>query len=143
MHFITILGLAAAITSPLASGAVTPLASTLAHPLPPPPLPPPPVAPRLASAGALVRNDDVPEDLVIPDTYIIRYKPSLDVLRRLQHEEDVDRMAKEGQKRGIFNRFDIPGLQGYVAEVSPSELKNLTECDLVSACEAFPGAPRR
>jgi hypothetical protein len=135
MHFITILGLATAITSPLASGAVTPLA--LAHPLLPPPLP---VAPRLASAGALVKNNDVPEDLVIPDTYIVRYKPSLDILRRLQHEEDVDSMAKKGQKRGIFDRFDNPGVQGYAAEISPSELKNLTECDLVSVCEAFSGA---
>ncbi|EAQ83682.1 hypothetical protein CHGG_10086 [Chaetomium globosum CBS 148.51] len=126
MHFFAIVGLAAAIASPLASGAVTPPAPNLARP----PLPPIPVRPRSASAVVLAKNNEVPEDLVIPDTYIIRYKPSLDVLRRLQHEEDIDRMAKKDEKRGIFDRFDIPGLQGYVAEISPSELKNLTECDL-------------
>ncbi|KAH6623127.1 peptidase S8/S53 domain-containing protein [Chaetomium tenue] len=130
MHFFTIVGLAAAIASPLASGAVTPPAPNLRQP----PLPIP-ANPRSASAVVLARNNEVPEDLVIPDTYIIRYKPSLDVLRRLQHEEDVDRMAKNDAKRGIFDKFDIPGLQGYAAEISPSELKNLTECELIDLIE--------
>ncbi|KAH6847800.1 serine protease [Chaetomium sp. MPI-CAGE-AT-0009] len=107
MHFITLLGLATSIASPI------------------------------ASAVAPIRNDGVSEDLVIPDTYIVRYKPktSIDVSGIIKHEAYVDDMAKKAHKKGIFNRFDIPGLQGYVAEISPAELSNLTASELIDYVE--------
>ncbi|KAK3293135.1 serine protease [Chaetomium fimeti] len=64
-----------------------------------------------------------------------RYKTNIDVVGRIQHEMDIDDMAKKAHKRGIFDRFDIPGLQGYVAEISPSELGNLTACELIDHVE--------
>jgi len=93
------------------------------------------VAFPLASAVAPIRNDGVLAELVIPNTYIVKYKANGDVLGRTEHEEDVDSRAKNASMRGIFDKFDVPGLQGYVAEISPSELGNLTACDLIEFIE--------
>jgi hypothetical protein len=93
------------------------------------------IALPLASATAPIKNDGVLAELVIPDTYIVKYKADVDILGRKKHEEDVASWARLASKKGIFDKFDVPGLQGYVAEISPSELVNLTACDLVRRCQ--------
>jgi subtilisin family serine protease len=79
----------------------------------------------LTAALAPIKNEGVLADLVIPDTYIVKYKPSADILGCKDHEKDVDARAKKANRKGIVGNFDMPGLQGYIAEISPSELADL------------------
>ena len=85
----------------------------------------------LSLAAAPIKNDGVLASLIIPDTYIITYKAGADAARRKQHEEDVHSRAKNASKQGMIDTFDIPGLQGYVAEIPPGELDTLRSSDLV------------
>jgi hypothetical protein len=80
---------------------------------------------------AVIKNDGVLADLVIPDTYIIKYKATVNATVRKKHEEDVDSKSKKASMRGIFDSFDVPGLQGYAAEIPQSELNELMQSDLV------------
>jgi hypothetical protein len=73
----------------------------------------------LTAALAPIKNEGVLADLVIPDTYIVKYKPSADILGCKDHEKDVDARAKKANRKGIVGNFDMPGLQGYIAEISP------------------------
>jgi hypothetical protein len=91
----------------------------------------------LVLGAAPIKNDGLIADLLIPDTYIVKYKTNVDSIRRTAHEEDIDSRARNASRRGIFDKFNIPGLQGYAAEVPPSELILLTDCDLVG----FPFSP--
>ena len=79
----------------------------------------------LAAAVAPIKNEGVLASLVIPDTYIVKYKASADILGCKDHEKDVDARAKKANKKGILGNFNMPGLQGYIAEISPSELADL------------------
>ena len=85
----------------------------------------------LSLAAAPIENDGVLASLIIPDTYIVTYKADADAARRKQHEEDVDSRARNASKQGMIDTFDIPGLQGYVAEIPPGELDTLRNSDLV------------
>ncbi len=85
----------------------------------------------LTIAAAPIKNDGVLASLIIPDTYIVKYKADADVAKRKQHEKDVHGRARNASKQGIFDTFNIPGLQGYVAEISPSDLDALRNSDLV------------
>lgn len=100
------------------------------------------ISPPLALGAAPIKNDGLLADLLIPDTYIVKYKSDVDYIRRKGHEEDVDGKARNANRKGIFDKFNIPGLQGYVAEVPPSELMLLTNCDLVSSSFSSP-LPKR
>jgi hypothetical protein len=86
----------------------------------------------LALSAAPIKNDGLLADLLVPDTYIVKYKSNVDAIKRKGHEEDIDNRARNASRRGIFDKFTLPGLQGYVAEVPPSQLILLTDCDLVS-----------
>lgn len=85
-----------------------------------------------ALGAAPIKNDGLVADLLIPDTYIVKYKSNVDSISRKGHEEDVNGRARNASRKGIFDKLNIPGLQGYVAEFPPSELTLLTDCDLVS-----------
>jgi hypothetical protein len=87
-----------------------------------------PVAP---SVLASILNSGAPSDSIIPDRYIVRYRSDIDADRRRLHEIDVDEKARNANKLGIVDRFDIPGLQGYVVEMPSSELDILKACNLV------------
>ncbi|KAG7285005.1 hypothetical protein NEMBOFW57_009623 [Staphylotrichum longicolle] len=89
----------------------------------------------LALGAAPIKNDGLLADLLIPDTYIVKYKPNVGSIRRKSHEEDIDGKARNASRKGIFDKFTIPGLQGYVAEIPPSELILLTDCDLIDYIE--------
>ncbi len=85
----------------------------------------------LTLAAAPIKNDGVLASLIIPDTYIVKYKADADAARRKQHESDVHGRARNASKQGIFDTFNIPGLQGYVAEIPPADLDALRNSDLV------------
>ncbi|KAK4155997.1 serine protease [Chaetomidium leptoderma] len=89
----------------------------------------------LAPAAAPIKNHGVSDDIVIPDTYIVKYKAHVDAIKIKDHEDDFDDRARKANKKGIFDRFNVLGLQGYIAEIPRSELSNLTESDLVKPIE--------
>ncbi|AEO59624.1 serine protease [Thermothelomyces thermophilus ATCC 42464] len=87
------------------------------------------------SAVAPIRNDRVLDELVVPDTYIVKYKNGIDTLGRNEHEKDVNSRARKGSRRGILGRFDVAGLRGYVAELSTLDLDTLASFDLIDYIE--------
>lgn len=91
------------------------------------------IAVPLTLAAALVVNDQVPAGLVVPDQYIVAYKADVPPSRRKSHEDEFDGRARKGNMLGLRHRIDMPSLQGYVIQLPISELKALSECDLVSA----------
>ncbi|KAK4101159.1 subtilisin-like protein [Parathielavia hyrcaniae] len=95
------------------------------------------VALPLGSALSLIQNEglSVSVDLVIPDTYIVKYKAAVNAASKKEHEDTVDGNCKKHKKRGILHTFDILGLQGYVAEISALELVELLVSDLIEYVE--------
>ncbi|GAB1318031.1 Subtilisin-like protease 9 [Madurella fahalii] len=89
----------------------------------------------LALAAALLENDQVPPELVVPDQYIVAYKADVVPSKRKDHEDDFDSRARKGNMLGLLGRIDIPGLQGYVIQMPSSEVKALSECDLIDYIE--------
>lgn len=92
-------------------------------------------SPRAISAAAIV-NHGAPGALLVPDRYIVMYKPEAPLHQRKDHEDEFHSRAKRGSMRGLINRFDIPGLQGYVIEISSSELKALVKSECVGSTKA-------
>ncbi|KAK1760394.1 peptidase S8/S53 domain-containing protein [Echria macrotheca] len=94
------------------------------------------VAAPLVLADAPITNQDISADLIIKDSYIVKYKDGADPARRKKHEDAVDKKAKAGRKKGVTQRIDIAGgLQGYVVEIGESDLKDVTSSDLVEYLE--------
>ncbi|KAL2174084.1 serine protease [Thermothelomyces heterothallicus CBS 202.75] len=89
----------------------------------------------VTSAVAPIRNDRVLDELVVPDTYIVKYKNGIDTLGRNKHENDVNSRARKGSRRGILGRFDVAGLRGYVAQLSALDLDTLASFDLIDYIE--------
>lgn len=88
----------------------------------------------LVLATVPILNNDVSPDRVIPNRYIVKYKDAVASKGPAQerHERAVHHAGRAGSMRGILDTFALPGLRGYIVEISPTELQNLTESDLVS-----------
>lgn len=86
----------------------------------------------LSLGQAKVQNVNVEPELVVPNTYIIKYKPGVSSSRKAKHEEIIHEKARSKGKEGVVDNIDLDGFKGYVAEIPSSELKAITDSDLVS-----------
>lgn len=71
-------------------------------------------------------------DLVVPNSYIIKYKPRASSSSKRKHEDFIHKKAKSKGKEGIVENIDLDGFKGYVAEIPSSELQEVIDSDLVS-----------
>ncbi|KAL2192942.1 serine protease [Corynascus similis CBS 632.67] len=83
----------------------------------------------VASALAPIRNAGVLEELVVPDTYIIKYKANVNAQWKDDHEQRIASTAINGGGRGVLETFNVLGLQGYIAKMSASDLDHLRDND--------------
>ncbi|KAG5665052.1 hypothetical protein KAF25_008786 [Fusarium avenaceum] len=89
----------------------------------------------LSLGQAKVQNVDVEPELVVPNSYIIKYKPGVSSSRKAKHEEIVHEKARSKGKEGVVDNIDLDGFKGYVAEIPSSELQAITDSDLVDYVE--------
>lgn len=92
----------------------------------------------LTLAQVKVQNANVEPELVVPNSYIIKYKPKLSSSSKKKHEEFIHKKAKSKGKEGIVENIDLDGFKGYVAEIPSSELQEVMDSDLASSSELQP-----
>ncbi|CCT67998.1 probable endopeptidase K [Fusarium fujikuroi IMI 58289] len=90
---------------------------------------------RLTLAQVKVQNANIEPELVVPDSYIIKYKPKVSSSSKKKHEEVIHKKAKSKGKEGIVENIDLDGFKGYVAEIPSSELREVIDSDLVDYIE--------
>ncbi|KAF5668790.1 alkaline protease 1 [Fusarium denticulatum] len=86
-------------------------------------------------AQVKVQNGDVEPQLVVPNSYIIKYKPKASSSSKKKHEEVIHKKAKSKGKEGIVKNIDLDGFKGYVAEIPSSELHEVIDSDLIDYVE--------
>ncbi|KAF5250683.1 hypothetical protein FANTH_4126 [Fusarium anthophilum] len=86
-------------------------------------------------AQAKVQNANVEPELVVPNSYIIKYKSKASSSSKKKHEEVIHKKAKSKGKEGIVDNIDLDGFKGYVAEIPSSELQEVMDSDLVDYIE--------
>ncbi|KAF4432691.1 putative endopeptidase K [Fusarium austroafricanum] len=89
----------------------------------------------LVIGQAVIKNDGVDSKEVVPDSYIITYKPSVKASTKKKHEEAITKSAKKKGKEGVVSNVNLDSFQGYIAEIPPSELKQVVDSDLVAYIE--------
>ncbi|KAK4185640.1 peptidase S8/S53 domain-containing protein [Podospora australis] len=89
----------------------------------------------LALAAVPIANDGISADVVVPDKFIIKYKTNVDAARKKKHQNDLTAKAKKKNKKGVTDTIDIAGLSGYIAELSPSELNDIKNSDIIEYIE--------
>ncbi|KAF5567568.1 endopeptidase K [Fusarium phyllophilum] len=89
----------------------------------------------LTVAQVKVQNADLEPQLVVPNSYIIKYKPKASSSSKKKHEDAVHKKAKSKGKEGIVENIDLDGFKGYVAEIPSSELQQVIDSDLVDYIE--------
>lgn len=85
----------------------------------------------LGLAGAPIKNDGISADILVPDTYIVTYKSGADSADKKRHQDSITKKAKKKNKKGVVDTINLDGLQGYVAEIPNTELKDIIDSDLV------------
>ncbi|KAG5745041.1 hypothetical protein H9Q70_012266 [Fusarium xylarioides] len=86
-------------------------------------------------AQVKVQNADIEPQLVVPNSYIIKYKSKASSSSKKKHEDAVHKKAKSKGKEGIVENIDLDGFKGYVAEIPSSELQPVIDSDLVDYIE--------
>jgi hypothetical protein len=86
----------------------------------------------LSLGQAKVQNANIEPELVVPNSYIIKYKPGVSSRSKINHEAAIHKKAKSKGKVGVVDNIDLNGFKGYVAEIPTSELKAVIDSDLVS-----------
>ncbi|KAF4439139.1 endopeptidase K [Fusarium acutatum] len=89
----------------------------------------------LTLAQVKVQNADIEPQLVVPNSYIIKYKSKASSGNKKKHEESIHKKAKSKGKEGIVENIDLDGFKGYVAEIPSSELQEVIDSDLVDYIE--------
>ncbi|KAH6999385.1 peptidase S8/S53 domain-containing protein [Ilyonectria destructans] len=89
----------------------------------------------LALAAAPIKNDGISADIVVPDKYIVTYKTGTDATERKNHENGITKKAKKKNKKGVVDTIDVGGLHAYVVEIPPSEVKDITNSNLIEYIE--------
>ncbi|KAH7137708.1 peptidase S8/S53 domain-containing protein [Dactylonectria macrodidyma] len=89
----------------------------------------------LAVADAPIKNSDISADIVVPNKYIVTYKAGTDSTERKTHEGFITKKAKQKNKKGVVDTISIGKFQGYVVEIPPSELQDITKSKLVDYVE--------
>lgn len=87
----------------------------------------------LALSQAIIKNSGVDSAAVVPDSYIVMYKPNMKSGSKQKHEHTITSKAKTKGKEGVIENINLGGFQGYIAEIPASELKDVINSDLVSA----------
>ncbi|EWZ29065.1 peptidase S8/S53 domain-containing protein [Fusarium oxysporum Fo47] len=80
-------------------------------------------------------NQNIDDELVVPNSYIIIYKSSVTPSDRKKHEEAITKKAKSNGKEGIIETIEPDGFKGYIAKMTSSELKDVVNSDLVASIE--------
>ncbi|KAF5712461.1 putative endopeptidase K [Fusarium globosum] len=89
----------------------------------------------LTLAQLKVQNANVEPQLVVPNSYIIKYKSKASSISKKKHEEVIHKKSKSKGKEGIVDNIDLDGFKGYVAEIPSSELQEVIDSDLVDYIE--------
>ncbi|WZH49470.1 peptidase S8/S53 domain-containing protein [Fusarium acuminatum] len=89
----------------------------------------------LSLGQAKVQNANIEPQLVVPNSYIIKYKPGVSSSSKVKHEELIHKKARSKGKEGVVDNIDLDGFKGYVAQIPLSELKTITDSDLVDYVE--------
>ncbi|KAM5350432.1 hypothetical protein ACJ41O_006937 [Fusarium nematophilum] len=89
----------------------------------------------LTLAVAPIRNADLSAELTVPNKYIVTYKTGTSSGSRKKHEQDITKQAKKKNKKGVVDDINLGALQGYIVEISPSELTDIVNSDLVDYIE--------
>ncbi|KAF9771208.1 hypothetical protein IL306_011161 [Fusarium sp. DS 682] len=89
----------------------------------------------LALSQAIIKNSGVSSAAVVPDSYIIMYKPNMKSSSKKEHEQTITAKAKSKGKEGIIDNINLSSFQGYIAEIPASELKDVINSDLVAYIE--------
>ncbi|KAI9172631.1 putative oryzin precursor [Paramyrothecium foliicola] len=89
----------------------------------------------LVLAGAPIKNDGISADILVPDTYIVTYKAEAKPADIKKHQDAITKKSKKKSKKGVIEAINLDGLQGYVAEVPPSELNEIVDSKLVAYIE--------
>ncbi|KAF5234463.1 hypothetical protein BFJ70_g13511, partial [Fusarium oxysporum] len=84
----------------------------------------------LTLAQAKVQNANIEPELVVPNSYIIKYKSKASSSSKKKHEKAIHKKAKSKGKEGIVDNIDLDGFKGYVAEIPSSELQEVIDSDL-------------
>ncbi|KAK3987322.1 peptidase S8/S53 domain-containing protein [Cladorrhinum sp. PSN332] len=84
-------------------------------------------------AQAKVANDNVSAAVVVPDSYIVKFKPNADAAKKKKYTDNIN--SKKGKKKGVVESISVDGFEAAVVEVPASELKTLLESDLVEFVE--------
>ncbi|KAG7427097.1 Subtilisin-like protease 1 [Fusarium oxysporum f. sp. raphani] len=92
----------------------------------------------LTLAQAKVQNANIEPELVVPNSYIIKYKSKASSSSKKKHEKAIHKKAKSKGKEGIVDNIDLDGFKGYVAEIPSSELQEVIDSDLVSYSDLEP-----
>ncbi|KAF4339199.1 alkaline protease 1 [Fusarium beomiforme] len=89
----------------------------------------------LALSQAIIKNSGVDSAAVVPDSYIIMYKPNMKTGSKEKHEQTITAKAKSKGKEGVIENINLGGFQGYIAQIPASELKDVINSDLVAYIE--------
>ncbi|EWY97176.1 hypothetical protein FOYG_05650 [Fusarium oxysporum NRRL 32931] len=89
----------------------------------------------LALSQAIIKNSGVDSAAVVPDSYIVMYKPNMKSGSKQKHEHTITSKAKTKGKEGVIENINLGGFQGYIAEIPASELKDVINSDLVAYIE--------
>ncbi|KAF5979445.1 endopeptidase K [Fusarium coicis] len=77
-------------------------------------------------AQVKVQNPDVEPQLVVPNSYIIKYKPKASTSSKKKHEESIHNKAKGKGKGGIVENIDLDGFKGYVDYIEQDTIVNVS-----------------
>lgn len=84
-------------------------------------------APALSIPGVNIANAAVAN--AVPNTYIVVYKPDAKAADILAHEQKakglLSKIASASSYKGVGNRFNMPGLSGYVVHTSKAGLASI------------------
>ncbi|KAK3386156.1 peptidase S8/S53 domain-containing protein [Podospora didyma] len=93
------------------------------------------IAIPLALADVPITNEGISAEIVVADKYIVKYKAGVDATKKKQHEDAITFSARNSTKAGVTLKLDIDGFSGYVAELTPAEVKSLTTSSLIEYIE--------
>lgn len=86
-------------------------------------------------AQATISNNDVTAAVVVPDTYIVKFKANADGTKKKKYTDNLNAKAKKANKKGVVDTINLAGIDAAVVEIPASEIKALLESDQVSTLE--------
>ncbi|KAK4166890.1 peptidase S8/S53 domain-containing protein [Cladorrhinum sp. PSN259] len=84
-------------------------------------------------AQAKVTNDNVSAAVVVPDSYIVKFKPNADANKKKKYTDNINN--KKGKKKGVIESISTDGFDAAVVEIPADQLPALLASDLVDFVE--------